>query len=241
MASKKALRICILDPKFEALTLSSMASNGLECQSRHLDPEEIEESLRKETILITTSDVLTSQNTFGNEWGFSSIVIVDGQNMIQLPDLIAKADPPPELNFAATQSAHSSIVVGVLPRVGASTLNELIEGALGVEIFTLRKQRTDFRPKILCSEIDDTSLLSMFALLNELNHESQKLGVIINKLPKTASARKKFRALERELIGSHVSLVHPIYFDGTIPVSGALSKQTVRSAQPIFDWIANSN
>ena len=43
MASKKALRICILDPKFEALTLRSMASHGLECQSRHLDPEEIEE------------------------------------------------------------------------------------------------------------------------------------------------------------------------------------------------------
>lgn len=240
MASKKALRICILDPNFEALTLRSMASNGLECQSRHLDPEEIEGPLRKETILITTPDVLTTQNAFGKGWGFSSVVVVDGQNVIQLPDLIAKAEPP-ELNFAATQSAHVSIVIGVLPRVGASTLNELIEGALGVEIFTLRKQRTDFRPKILCSEIDDTSLLSMFALLNELNHESQKLGVIINKLPKTASARKKFRALERELIGSHVSLVHPIYFDGTIPVSGALSKQTVRSAQPIFDWIANSN
>lgn len=241
MVSKKALRICILDPKFEALTLSSMASNGLECQSRHLDPEEIEESLRKETILITTPDVLTTQNSFGNNWGFSSVVVVDGQNVIQLPDLITKADPPLELKFAATQSAHASIVIGVLPRVGASTLNELIESALGVEIFTLRKQRTDFRPKILCGEIDDTSLLSMFAFLNEFNHESRQLGVIINKLPKTASARKKFRALERELIGSHVSLVHPIYFDGAIQVSGALSKETVRSAQPIFDWIANSN
>mgnify|MGYP006272591305 FL=1 len=240
MVSKKAIRICILDPNFEALTLSSMASNGLECQSRHLDPEEIEESLRKETILITTPDVLTTQNSFGNEWGFSSVVVVDGQNVIQLPDLIAKAEPP-ELKSSATQSAHASIVIGVLPRVGASTINELIESVLGVEIFALRKQRTDFRPKILCSEIDDTSLLSMFTLLNELNHESQQLGVIINKLPRTASARKKFRALERELIGSHVSLVHPIYFDGAIPVSGDLSKQTVRSAQPIFDWIANSN
>lgn len=241
MESKKALRICILDPKFEALTLSSMASSGLECQSRHLDPEEIEETLRKATILITTHDVLTTQNSFGNEWGFSSVVVVDRQNVFQLPDLIAKADPPPELNFAAPQSAHASIVMGVLPRVGASTINELIESVLGVEIFTLRKQRTDFRPKILCGEIDDNSLLSMFALLNDLDQDSRQLGVVINKLPKTARARKKFRALEGELIGSHVSLVHPIYLDGTIPISGSFSKQTIRSAQPIFDWITNSN
>ena len=241
MESKREIRICILDTKFEARILELLSDLGLECHSRYLDPEEIEESSRNETILITTSDVITRQDVTRNPWGFWSVIAIDEQNVNQLPELIKNANPPMETSVVTTKINSTSIVIGVFPRVGATTLNELIENVLGVEIFALRKQRSDFAPKILCSEIDDNSLSAMFERLEEFADGSPHLGVVINKIPKTSNARKKFRALEQELIGSHVSLVHPIYFDRTIPVSGALNKQTVRSARPIFDWIANSN
>lgn len=235
--SEPEVRLCIIDPQLEVQVLDVLSAAEITCHGRHLEPEEVPLHLRAETILITSHPILPR--------GFCAVIEVTSALSANLPDLVRAAYPhdAPEPSFSLSNS--SSSVIGVLPRVGVSTLTDLLHHLSSDDMFVLRPRAAVTPPSVLCAEIDDLSLALVFEFLESRVDSSvgerSNTAIVINKLPESASARRKFQALERELRAKQVGIVCAIPFDAQIQVTGLPSKRTIRAAQPLFDWIAKAN
>ena len=234
------IRLSIIDPNFESAVLKVLAESNIECHGRYLSADDVPLTLRARTLLITSNDAQQRREQNATFSAFAGVIPVTENVLADLPTLIRDAYPRQSSQGSRAARQSSSLVKGVIPRVGARTLNELIERNFGEGLFAFRKQNSHFSQSVLCTEVDDTSLASLFSRLDEFDLESDKLAVIINKLPHNTRGRRKYDAVERELRALSIQLVLPIYFDGEIQVTGVPGKQTIRSVQPLFDWIANS-
>lgn len=232
--NKLAVRVSIDDPIIEGSVLKVLKDLGISCQGRYLTPDDVPSSLRVDTLLITTS---------GESQKFTHTIVVDENNLLNLPDLVSVALSDYEEKDRTNLHPSNTLVYGVLPRVGATTLQEIIDREVDLELFVYRN-RFDSKNRalqIIVSEIDDSSLTRLFEVVDEEISREIKRVAIINKLPESKAARRKFHAVERELEVKQVAFTQPIFFDAEIQVTGAPSKRMLRSAQPLFDWIAKAN
>lgn len=234
------IRISILDPNFESAVLEVLAAATITCDGRYLTASEIPPTLRARTLLITSYEEQQGREQNATLSAFAGVIPLTNNLLTELPDLIRDAYPKPSAQEARAPLQSFSLVKGVVPRVGARTLNELIERNIGEELFAFRKQDAYLSQRVLCSEVDDISLAKLFVALDEFDVKSDKLAVVINKLPNNTNARRKFGAVEEELRALSFQFVLPIFFDSEIQVTGVPDRQTIRSVQPLFDWIANS-
>lgn len=226
--NKLAVRVSIDDPMIEGSVHRVLKDLGISCQGRYLTPDDVPSSLRVDTLLITTS---------GQSQKFAHTIVVDETNLLNLPDLLSFALSNYDEKDRTNLHTSNNLVYGVLPRVGATTLQEIIEREVGLELFVYRKRAF----QIIVSEIDDSSLTRLFEVVDEeISHEVKRIA-IINKLPESTAARRKFLAVERELGVKQIAFTQPILFDAEIQVTGAPTKRMLRSAQPLFDWIAKAN
>jgi hypothetical protein len=237
------IRISIIDPNFESAVLQVLAVAEIQCHGRYLTPREIPLAIRAKTILITSNEGQHFRGEGGALSGFIAVIPVSEILLQSLPTLISDAYPKEITQEKMALGHSSSLVKGVMPRVGARTLNELIGRNMGEEIFAIRKQNSEYLPPylcILCAEVDDACLTKLFGALDKDDVNSTKIAVVINKLPNNSKGRRKFGAIERELLALSVQLAIPISFDGEIQITGLPGKQTMSAVQPLFDWIANS-
>ena len=246
------LILCVVDPVLEVSILDVLSASGIEAPMRYLTPEEVPSEVQSQSILITTPTSILGRNVIHPSCHFRKVIsigdreppgaLVLGENeLARLPELIAKLLLPAQDSHDASDLKLNPLVHGVLPRVGASTVLDLIERYAGEQLLLIRNQKSLRLPRILCTEIDDISLLRTFEFLSKEIDSQVKRAVVINKVPDTKLARKRLTSVEFELKAFDVALVQPIYFDGEIQVDGAPSQRTIRLAQPLFDWIANSN
>lgn len=235
-----AVRVSIINPNFESAVLQALTEANIECHGRFLAPRDIPHSLRGKTILITANEERQRQDESEPLSGFVAVIPVTESLLPELPMLISDAVPKERVPAREVLSQTSSLVRGVMPRVGARTLNELLERKLGEELFLLRKLNSERSLQILCAEVDDASLVKLFEALDEYDLTSTKVAVVINKLPHSTKGRRKFGAIARELRALSIQPAVPLYFDGEIQINGLPSKQTMSAMKPLFDWIANS-
>lgn len=246
------LTLCIVDPVLEVSVLDVLSESGIESPMRYLTPEQVPLELQSQSILITTPISLLGRNVIHTAWRFREVIsigerelpgalVLGESELARLPELITNLLLPVQDPLNGSDSKLNLLVYGVLPRVGASTVLDLIGRYAGEQLLLMRNQKSQSLPRILCTEIDDISLLRTFEILSKEIDSQVKRAVVINKVPDTKRARKRFNSVEFELKAFDVALAHPIYFDGEIQVNGAPSQRTIRLAQPLFDWIANSN
>lgn len=253
--SEVKFKLVIIDPKLEITILNKLSEAGFTCTGRHLDLADLPQLGQEETILITTAQCLESKRadrrwqrflaTFSiGETSIAGANSLTESEIEKLPDMITEVllKISTDNNYV---SKEQPLVKGVLPRVGVTTLIDIIERNIGDLLLTRRKWISDNHRQVLLAEIDDHSILALCTELEFFqpggNSNYLDCAVVINKVPATAKARKRLQAIERELEGSGIGLFLPIFFDTEIPVSGKASKQTIRAMHPLFDWIAKSN
>lgn len=241
MLREKSIRICIVEPNLEVAALKVLADSHVICAGRYLDPEEIPRELRPQTLLVTSPLTLRTRSDSAQRMGFLKVVCIDEKSVSSLVEMITDALPSESDESANLAPGDFEQVVGVLPRVGATTLQVIVERELSDEIFAYRIHSKRVARHIICAEIDDLALARLFQIINEDAQPRKGIAVAINKLPRTTAARRKFKAVARELRGIDVALACPIFFDSDIQISGHPSKQMIRELQPLFDWIAKSN
>ena len=245
------IRLVIIEPLLEVVVLEVLAQAEISCASRHLDMSSIQRDLRKKTILITSPSSLKDYQGTRDHEQFLAIISIGERNypkVISVPESEAFRIPEVICDLIAKNSNtlqhakdSSSLVVGVIPRVGVSTLTEMLERNVGDFLLSARRFPGVQMREVLMAEIDDHSILRLCAALNERGSESRECGVVINKVPETSAARRRLQGLEGELQGAGVSFFHPIYFDPDLQVTGIASSKTIRAARPLFDWIAKAN
>lgn len=245
------IRLAIIDPVLEAQVMHVLAESGIQCAGRHFALAEIPISDRSSVVVVTTPSTLHASHmrdefhriiSLGDKAPSGAISLSESE-IHELPELISKM-------LTQGNGTNDSIVdpynrnpsvKGVLPRVGARTLNRILEENLGAILLPIMKRQDHPYKNILLSEIDDQSILRLCDELLVGDSNEPWSAVVINKVPRNSMAQKRLRALERELQGSGVAYFHPIYFDAEIQITGAPSKSTIRALQPLFDWIAKSN
>jgi hypothetical protein len=234
------IRLSIIEPKLESAVIRILIEENLTCHGRYLDPREIPLSVRTKTILIISREAQHRNQVGSALAGFLAVLPIAGSELRSLPSLISDVYPKRITEESDSSLASSSLVRGIMPRAGASTLNEVVERNMGEKLFAIRKLNSEPPFHVLCSEIDDSSLGNLFEAIYQFDMNFTKLAVIINKLANNTKGRRKFGAVERELRALSVSFTLPIYFDGDIQVTGLPSKRTLKAVQSLFDWIADS-
>ena len=241
MLREKYIRICIVEPSLEVAALKVLADSHVICAGRYLDPEDIPRELRAQTLLVSSPLTLRARHDSVQRMGFSRVISIDEKSVSTLIEKITAAFPSDSDDSANLAPGHRELVVGVLPRVGATTLQEMVERELSEEMFAYRIQSKRVERRIFCAEIDDLALTRLFHIIDEDGPPPTSIAVVINKVPRTTAARRKFKAVARELGGIDVAMACPIFFDSDIQISGHPSKQMIREVQPLFDWIAKAN
>lgn len=131
------------------------------------------------------------------------------------------------------------LVVGVLPRVGASTIEGLIDGAMVGLLPSFRTSNNS--DLVLCSEFDDSSLVQLFTQLIREREKKRNPAVVINKVPRNRSSDRRIEVVTRELEELGAAMVCRIYFDEELQMNGKPNKRTLQDLKPLFDWIAKPN
>ena len=241
MLGEKSIRLCVVEPLLEISVLKVLADAGKICAGRYLDPNEIPHELRSQTLLVTSALTTRTKPELLQRMGFSTVILIDEHSVSNLIEKITEPTPSKSERSHDRASGDNPLVLGVLPRVGVTTIQGLLEQEICEEIVVSRIRPRSVVNFIYCAEIDDFALARLFEQIVEDENPRTRIAVVINKIPETVAARRKLRALEQELRGVEVELVCPIFFDRGIQVSGVPSKQMIRAAQPLFDWIAKAN
>lgn len=241
MLDDKSIRISIVEPVLEALALQALAESGMTYADRYLDPDDIPLEIRSQTLLVTSALTLRTKSEFAPQMGFSAMILIDEKNVSGLIERINEIYHSKNGESSELAPRGTPFVIGVLPRVGATTIQDIVEREGSGAVFAFRMQPLSTTNQIFCSEIDDFSLSRLFPRIEASQEPRGRVAIVINKIPETASARGKFKALGRELQAFGVGLVCPLFFDSEIQVSGFPSKRMVRDARPLFDWIAKAN
>ena len=245
------IRLVIIDPALEAIVLKRLVDSDIHCSGRHLSLADIPREVRASTVVITMPSAVTQRGDGLAPQNFLALISLGDkpvtgalslgeQQVNALPDLILKATSE---GSSSQQKAleRNPFINGVLPRVGAQTLNAIIEENLGAHFLPLWRRELVGRRQLFLSEIDDHSILRLCEALSGREPDGPETAVVINKIPRTSAAKVRLKALAGELQGSGIALVHPMYFDVEMQITGVPSKSTIRALQPLFDWIAKAN
>jgi len=241
IVSEREIRLCIMEPTLEAAVLELLSAAGMECSARYLHPEEIPREIRPQTILIVSASTSRSSEQVHEQRGFLALIEVDEKNVNTVVERINLISSERTLASETLTTGRRPLVIGVMPRVGATLLEDLLEQELSVEIFALRNQVRESPPQIFCTEIDDAALTQLFSRIDEIDTSTKRVGVVVNKVAKGTLARRKLQALERELRAVAVELICPIYFDSQLQILGAPCKETIHAIRPLFDWMRKAN
>ena len=241
MASRREIRLCIMEPTLEATVLELLNVAGMECSARYLHPEEIPREFRPQTILIFSASTSRSSEHVHQQMDFLALIEVDEKNVNTVAERINSISSERTSASDTLTNARQPIVIGVMPRVGATLLEDLLERELSVEVFAVRNQVRESPPQVFCTEIDDAALTQLFSRIDEIDTSTKRVGVVVNKVAKGTLARRKLQALERELRTIQVELICPIFFDSQLQILGAPSKETIHAIKPLFDWMRKAN
>ena len=241
MASRREIRLCIMEPTLEATVLELLNVAGMECSARYLHPEEIPREFRPQTILIFSASTSRSSEHVHQQMDFLALIEVDEKNVNTVAERINSISSERTSASDTLTNARQPIVIGVMPRVGATLLEDLLERELSVEVFAVRNQVRESPPQVFCTEIDDAALTQLFSRIDEIDTSTKRVGVVVNKVAKGTLARRKLQALQRELRTIQVELICPIFFDSQLQILGAPSKETIHAIKPLFDWMRKAN
>lgn len=230
-----------MEPTLESAVLELLSAAGMECSARHLHPEEIPRENRPQTILIVSASTSRSSEHVHEQMGFLAFIEVDQKNVNAVVERIKLISSERTSASERLTTVRRPLVIGVMPRVGATLLEDLLERELSTEIFALRNRFPESAPQIFCTEIDDSALTQLFSTIGEIDTSTIRVGVIVNKVAKSTFARRRLQALERELRAVGVELICPIYFDSQLQILGAPSKETIHAIRPLFDWMRKAN
>ena len=241
IVSEREIRLCIMEPTLESAVLELLSAAGMECSARHLHPEEIPRENRPQTILIVSASTSRSSEHVYEQMGFLALIEVDQKNVNAVVERINRISSERTSASETLTTVRRPLVIGVMPRVGATLLEDLLERELSTEIFALRNRFPESAPQIFCTEIDDSALTQLFNTIGEIDTSAIRVGVVVNKVAKSTLARRKLQALERELRAVAVELICPIFLDSQLQISGAPSKETIHAIRPLFDWMRKAN
>ena len=241
MASRREIRLCIMEPTLEATVLERLNVAGMECSARYLHPEEIPREFRPQTVLIFSASTSLSSEHVHQQMDFLALIEVDEKNVNTVVERINCISSERTSASDTLTNARQPLVIGVMSRVGATLLEDLLERELSVEVFALRNQVRESPPQVFCTEIDDAALTQLFSRIDEIDTSTKRVGVVVNKVAKGTLARRKLQALERELRAVAVELICPIYFDSQLQILGAPCKETIHAIRPLFDWMRKAN
>lgn len=230
-----------MEPTLESAVLELLSAAGMECSARHLHPEEIPRENRPQTILIVSASTSRSSEHVHEQMGFLAFIEVDQKNVNAVVERIKLISSERTSASERLTTVRRPLVIGVMPRVGATLLEDLLERELSTEIFALRNRFPESAPQIFCTEIDDSALTQLFSTIGEIDTSTIRVGVVVNKVAKSTLARRRLQALERELRAVAVELICPIFFDSQLQILGAPSKETIHAIRPLFDWMRKAN
>lgn len=230
-----------MEPTLEADVLELLSAAGMECSARYLHPEEIPRECRPQTVLIFSASTFRSSEHVHEQMSFLAFIEVDQKNVNTVVERINCISSERTSASETLTTVRQPLVIGVMPRVGATLLEDLLERELSTEIFALRNRVPESPPQIFCTEIDDPALTQLFCRIDEIDTSTRRVGVVVNKVAKGALARRKLQALERELRAVAVELICPIFFDSQLQILSAPSKETIHAIRPLFDWMRKAN
>lgn len=241
MASEREIRLCIMEPSLEVVVLELLSVAGLECSGRYLHPTEIPRECRPQTLLILSSSIHSSNEPSYRQMGFLALIEVNEKNVQTVVETIKNLSSKSTSTSKSLANKRLPLVLGILPRVGATMLEELLEQELSTEIYALRNQAMESGPQIFCTEIDDVALTQLFSTIDEIEASTRKIAIAVNKVPRSKLAQRKLKALELELRKVKVELFCPIFFDSQLQILGSPSRETLQAIRPLFDWIIKAN
>lgn len=241
IVSEREIRLCIMEPTLESAVLELLSAAGMECSARHLHPEEIPRENRPQTILIVSASTSRSSEHVHEQMGFLAFIEINQKNVNTVVERIKLISSERTSASERLTTERRPLVIGVMPRVGATLLEDLLERELSTEIFALRNRFPESAPQIFCTEIDDSALTQLFSTIGEIDTSTIRVGVVVNKVAKSTLARRRLQALERELRAVAVELICPIFFDSQLQILGAPSKETIHAIRPLFDWMRKAN
>lgn len=241
IVSEREIRLCIMEPTLESAVLELLSAAGMECSARHLHPEEIPRENRPQTILIVSASTSRSSEHVHEQMGFLAFIEINQKNVNTVVERIKLISSERTSASERLTTVRRPLVIGVMPRVGATLLEDLLERELSTEIFALRNRFPESAPQIFCTEIDDSALTQLFSTIGEIDTSTIRVGVVVNKVAKSTLARRRLQALERELRAVAVELICPIFFDSQLQILGAPSKETIHAIRPLFDWMRKAN
>lgn len=230
-----------MEPTLESAVLELLSAAGMECSARHLHPEEIPRENRPQTILIVSASTSRSSEHVHEQMGFLAFIEINQKNVNTVVERIKLISSERTSASERLTTERRPLVIGVMPRVGATLLEDLLERELSTEIFALRNRFPESAPQIFCTEIDDSALTQLFSTIGEIDTSTIRVGVVVNKVAKSTLARRRLQALERELRAVAVELICPIFFDSQLQILGAPSKETIHAIRPLFDWMRKAN
>lgn len=245
----REIHLVILDSHTEIRVIQTLASSKFDIAGRHLTIEDIDPQQRINSILIASSDVLTTESARQMSKVFGGVVNIGNKpypgcytvTEFELDRLTHVIEDLISDEVVVTEELGDSIFKGLLPRVGASSIENLFTSYSGGDLFLFNKRGTIDLPRVLCCEIDDISILKLFTFLDEFAGNADKTAVIFNKVGRSLSSQNRVRALVKELQAVGISQVFAIPFDEQLPISGKLGRKSRRKLRPLFDWILEEN
>lgn len=245
----REIHLVILDSHTEIKVIQKLASSEFDIAGRHLAIEDIDPQQRINSILIASSDVLTMESAGQMSKIFGGVVNIGNKpfpgcytvSEFELDRLTQVIEDLISDEVVVAEELKDSIFKGLLPRVGASSIENLFTSYSGGDLFLFNKRgSTDF-PRVLCCEIDDISILKLFTFLDDFVGNPHKTAVIFNKVGRSPSSQNRVRALVKELQTVGISQVFAIPFDEQLPISGKFGRKSRRKLRPLFDWILEEN
>lgn len=243
------VRIVLIDPSLEREVLRVLSASKIEVNGRYLAVDEIESDDSSRSILITSIDCLGANLAREIKRDFRGVIIVGARGLPGIPSILpTEIDKLPTMvrdflpisdDYAVTEA--EKIFIGVLPRVGAGTLQKLFEEYAGSAIFLIKKKRGSGSRTIYCTEIDDASILKLFTVLDSDLRDPLQVGVLVNKVPRTRKAQTRIKAIGHELQRVGISQICPLPYDEQLQVTGVATKRTSTALHPLFDWILAAN